>query len=165
MRELAIVDIQRPDPKLYFGSAEHGFMNWDTLIWRFAAERSYWVATADQQPHSMPVWGIWQDCAFRFSTSPESRKAKNLRHNPKACVHLANTEALFVMHCDAKEISSEMELKAFVDDYNPKYKWDFEVDQIRSGTFALTPYKAFAWAAGEGERFHNTATRWTLEVR
>lgn len=139
-------------------------MNWETAIWRFAAERSYWVATQGDTPHSMPVWGIWQDCAFRFSTHPRSRKSKNLRAHPEAMVHLGDTEAVLALHCRAYEISDERELQAFVNDYNPKYRWNFTVQDVQQGTFALTPYKAFAWAAGEGDAFHNTGTRWTLTL-
>lgn len=134
-------------------------------MWRFAAQHSYWVATQGVVPHNMPVWGIWQDCAFRFSTHPDSRKAKNLRAHPFANVHLADTEAVFVLQCQAVEISNPDQLEAFVDEYNPRYKWDFRLADVEHGTFALTPYKAFAWAAGQGDGFSNTATRWTLEVQ
>ncbi len=165
MRELVITDTRRPDPKAYFGPAEAGFLNWETLLWRFAAEKSYWVASQGQRPHSMPVWGIWQDCAFRFSTSPVSRKARNLRAQPWASVHLADTEAVLVLECAVVELSDERTLQSFLDDYNPKYRWDFSLNDVREGVFALTPYKALAWAAGEGEQFHNTATRWSFAIR
>lgn len=168
MRELIITSTSRPEPKAYFAAADPSgkdFLHWDTLLWRFAAEKSYWLATSNGAPHTMPVWGIWQDCAFRFSTDPHSKKARNLRQQPRASVHLANTEAVLVMECTAQEISDAAQLQAFVDDYNPKYKWQFSVDDVRQGTFALTPVKAFAWAAGEGDLFHDTGTRWTFAVR
>ncbi len=164
MRNLVITEVTRPQPSLYFGPAEHGFLSWDTLIWKFAAERSYWVVTADPIPHSMPVWGIWHDSAFLFSTYPKSTKAQNLRNNPHATVHLADTEALFSMECDAAEVDDAATLKEFLAEYNPKYKWNFTLDDIREGVFALIPYKAFAWSSGEGEQFHNTATRFSIAV-
>ena len=163
MAELVITSVSRPDPKSYFGPADAGFLDWDTLVWRFAAERSYWLATMGETPHSMPVWGIWQDATFRFSTSPASRKARNLRAHPKATVHLASTEALMSMECDAVEITDAAQRQRFVDDYNPKYRWEFTADDVRDGLFSLIPYKAFAWSAGEGDAFHNTATRWTFD--
>jgi hypothetical protein len=32
--------------------------------------------------HVMPVWGIWHDKSVWFSSSVQSRKARNLRHDP-----------------------------------------------------------------------------------
>ncbi len=162
MTELVIKSIDRPQPAAYFGPPEKGFLNWETLLWRFAAERSYWLATADGKPHSMPVWGIWQDHAFKFSTAGTSKKATNLRHNPYAVVHTANTEATLIIECSARELQTDVELQRFLDDYNPKYRWSFTVDDVREGVFALTPNKAFAWAQGEGDGFSDTATRWTF---
>ncbi len=87
-----------------------------------------------------------------------------MRRHPFACVHLADPEAALILECAAVELHEPDDLQAFVNDYNPKYKWHFSVDDVRRGTFALTPYKAFAWADGQGEGFTNTATRWTLQV-
>ncbi len=164
MRELVITSTHRPAPEAYFGPADAGFLNWETLLWRFAAEKSYWLATQGKQPHCMPVWGIWQQASFRFSTHPNSKKAANLRQCPFACVHLANPEAVLIMECNVEQVIEDHALQAFVDDYNPKYNWQFTKDEVRGGVFALTPYKAFAWADGEGERFSNTATRWTFNT-
>ena len=168
-RNLRIVSTSRPTSPGYFApsdsaSPEDGLMVFDTLLWRFAAQQSYWLATHSNTPHTMPVWGIWQDCAFRFSTHPDSRKAKNLRQTGTACVHLADPEAVFIMECHAQELSHPSELQAFVDDYNPKYKWDFTPDDVQQGTFALTPHTAYAWADGQGDRFASTGTRWSLEI-
>lgn len=163
MQKLVITSVSRPQPAAYFGPEDEGFLDWETLLWRFAAERSYWVATAaSDKPHTMPVWGIWHDDAFKFSTATVSNKAKNLRANPFAVVHTANTEATLILECHAEEITATKELQIFVDEYNPKYKWTFSLDDVREGVFALTPYKAFAWAGGEGDAFANTATRWTF---
>jgi hypothetical protein len=159
---LKILAIQRPEPRSYFGPAERGFLDWETLIWRFAAEKSYWVTSMHTVPHAMPVWGIWQDDAFRFSTHPQSRKAKNLRQNPFATVHLGNTEAVLILECSVTALASTQELQHFVDEYNPKYKWDFKVDDVIGGVFSLKPKKAFAWADGEGAGFSDTATRFTF---
>ncbi len=40
----------------------------------------------------MVVWGLWQDGRLLFSTGSESRKARNLAHNPNcvACTERAN---------------------------------------------------------------------------
>ena len=167
MRELVVTETTRPDPKSYFSDPEKGgFMSWETLIWRFAAEKSYWVVTSgDDQPHAMPVWGIWHDCAFKFSTSPASRKAKNLKANPSAIVHLADPEAVLSLHCDAIELTDQSDCQAFCDDYNPKYKWNFKPADVLGGLFALIPHTAFAWAGGDEGVFNDTGTRFRFEIR
>ena len=165
MRELVVTETTRPDPKSYFSDPDKGFMSWDTLIWRFAAGKSYWVVTASNEPHAMPVWGIWHDCAFKFSTSPVSRKAKNLKVNPTAIVHLGDTEAVLSLHCDAVELNHEHDLQTFCDEYNPKYRWNFKPGDVAGGLFALTPHTAFAWAGGDEGVFNDTGTRFRFEIK
>jgi len=167
LRELVVRSIDRPSPKHYFGSEDHGFLDWDNLIWRFAAQHSYWLVTMGDAPHSMPVWGVWQNSSFRFSADPLSRKAKNLRDNPLATVHLADTEAVFSLECHALELSDAEYAQQFVDEYNPKYRWHFSAEDVVPGLFELVPYKAFAWSGSQGNNddFANTATRWHFEVR
>ena len=164
MPGLIITSVARPAPEQYFGPVEAGFLDWETLLWRFAAERSYWLSSADGAPHAMPVWGIWQNNAFKFSTASTSKKAMNLRANPVAVVHTANTESTLIMECNVTEIANADELHLFIDEYNPKYKWAMTMDDVREGVFSLTPFKAFAWSGGEGDAFSNTATRWTFDT-
>ncbi len=40
----------------------------------------------DGRPHLMPVWGVWQDDALWSSSSGRSRKARNLRSDPRCSV-------------------------------------------------------------------------------
>src|SRR4030088_3796305 len=63
------------------------------LPWTWAEERlrqshNYYVMTVrpDATPHAMPVWGIWVDDRFYFSTGAKSRKARNLDANPSCVV-------------------------------------------------------------------------------
>lgn len=164
MRELVITEVSRPDPASYFSDPDVGFLSWETLIWRFAAEKSYWICSSLKVPHAMPVWGIWHDCAFRFCTSPKSRKAKNLQANPEAVVHLGDPEAVFSMHCHAVELTSTAAQQTFCDEFNPKYRWNFKPEDVAGGLFALTPHTAFAWASGDTPTFGDTGTRWRIEV-
>jgi nitroimidazol reductase NimA-like FMN-containing flavoprotein (pyridoxamine 5'-phosphate oxidase superfamily) len=56
---------------------------WSWARERLEASRNYWLATVrpDSRPHLIPIWGVWLDGQFYFSTGAESRKAKNLRTN------------------------------------------------------------------------------------
>src|SRR5437660_11059705 len=55
------------------------------LPWKWAEDRlrksrQYWMVTVrpDGRPHVMPVWGLWRDDGFYFSTGGGSRKSRNL---------------------------------------------------------------------------------------
>src|ERR1700720_4522180 len=65
-----------------------GLLPWTWAVERLSKARNYWVATTrpDGNPHAMPVWGVWIDDAFHFSTGTQSRKARNLVHNPNCVV-------------------------------------------------------------------------------
>ena len=68
----------RPDMAEYGLLDEHsgtGLLPWSWAAERLAQSRNYYVATArpDGRPHAMPVWGIWLDDVFYFSTATGSR--------------------------------------------------------------------------------------------
>src|SRR4051812_20178900 len=64
-----------------------GMLPWSWATARLAGARNYWVATTrpDGRPHAMPVWGVWLNSRFYFSSGAGSRKARNLAEQP-ACV-------------------------------------------------------------------------------
>ncbi len=111
----------------------------------------------------MPVWGVWFDDRFVFSTSPASRKARNLLENPRIAVHLEDGDAVIIIEGNGVEVRDPTDLLAFIDSYNPKYDWNFTPDQLQRGVFAVRPEQAFAWLGSEGEAFGGTATRWRFE--
>ena len=65
-----------------------GLLPWSWAVERLTKARNYWVATTrpDGNPHAMPVWGVWIDDAFYFSTGTQSRKARNLAENPRCVI-------------------------------------------------------------------------------
>jgi hypothetical protein len=157
----------RPATPGYFRPENEGtgLLDWEDIARRFAAPRNYWVSTASKagRPHAMPVWGVWLDDHFAFSTSPDSRKARNLRENPQIAVHLEDGNAVIVIEGRAAELRDTADLLAFLAAYNPKYNWNFTPDQVARGVFAVRPAQAFAWLGGEGEAFGGTATRWQFD--
>ena len=164
---LTILDRSRPATPGYFQPADKGvLLEWNETAQRFAAAKNYWISTASAsgRPHAMPVWGVWLSDRFVFSTSPESRKARNLQVNPQVAVHLENGDVLVVVEGRAAEVRDQAELLAFLDAYNPKYHWNFTVDQVSRGVFAVHPETAFAWLGGEGDAFGATATRWRFDT-
>lgn len=59
---------------------------WSWAECRLLEARNYWIATTrpDGRPHTRPVWGVWEDGAFYFSTG--SLAAENLRHSPELTI-------------------------------------------------------------------------------
>ncbi|WP_109209134.1 MULTISPECIES: TIGR03618 family F420-dependent PPOX class oxidoreductase [Microbacterium] len=57
---------------------------------RLEGEEIGWLGTIgrDGFPHAVPVWFLWKDDVAYVFTQPGSAKAKNLRENPKAMLHL-----------------------------------------------------------------------------
>ena len=130
------------------------------------AAKNYWVATqsADGRPHCMPVWGVWLDEELVFSTGPTTRKARNLGSSPFASVHLESGDELVVIEGPTREVRDTAELERFLAAYNPKYAWDFRLDQLTGGgVFAVSVAKAFAWLGSDHETFSGTATRWVFD--
>ncbi len=157
----------RPDPAGYFLTAEEGtgLLPYSHATQQLERARNYWLATAglDGRPHCMPVWGIWIDERFVFSTGPATKKARNLAANPTAVLHLESGAQVVVLECSGWEVTEPHALEAFRIAYNAKYAWDFTPEQLSGGgVFELRPTKAFAWCGDHDEEFSGTATRWTF---
>jgi len=161
----------RPHPRGYFLAEDEGqgLLPWSAARERLVAARNYWVATCSPraEPHAMPVWGIWHDERFLFSTGPTTKKAMNIRANPHVVVHLESGAQLVVVEGTARDVASDAEaVERFLTLYNPKYDWDFGPDAFRGGgLFEVVPRKAFAWLGDQGEAFSGTATRWVFDAR
>lgn len=160
--------VSRPATPGYFRSAEEGtgLLPWEHACDQLAGAKNYWVVTtgSDLRPHAMPVWAIWNGREIVFSTSPASRKARNLGENPRAVVHLESGNQVVVLEGEAEEVRDPARLQAFLDAYNAKYSWDFRLDQLAGGgVWAVRPKKVFAWLDGQGEGFSGAATRWELD--
>ena len=65
-----------------------GLLPWSWAVERLERSRSYWLASTppDGAPHLAAVWGLWSDGALHFSTGGTSRKATNLRHEPRCVI-------------------------------------------------------------------------------
>lgn len=157
----------RPEPSGYFEPADQGrgLLRWTEIREKLVAARNYWVATASSSglPHAMPVWGVWLEGRFLFSTAPDTRKARNLLENPRAVVHLESGAELVVVEGRAREARDAATIAAFITAYNPKYGWNFAAEDLSRGLFEVRPTKAFAWLGDEGDAFSGTATRWVFD--
>jgi PPOX class probable F420-dependent enzyme len=141
------------------GDAE-GLLDWSWAEERLIAARNYWVCTTrpDGGPHAMPVWGLWHDGAFYFSSSPDSRKARNLAANPAVTVHLESGDEVVIVEGVADLEPDEGLLAELSADYSRKYSFDVSFTGGRPLN-VVRPRVAYAWLEQD---FPGTATRFTF---
>jgi PPOX class probable F420-dependent enzyme len=140
---------------------DEGLLDWSWAEERLVAARNYWVTSVrpDGSPHAMPVWGLWHEGAFYFSSAPDSRKAKNLAANPAVTVHLESGDEVVVVEGVADQESDEELLRKLGDGYSRKYAFDVTFTGGRP-LVVVRPRVAYAWVE---ESFPKTATRFSFE--
>jgi hypothetical protein len=140
-----------------------GLLPWSWAEQRLKKSHNYWITTVTPggSPHTMVVWGLWQDGRFLFSTGSQSRKARNLAQNPKCivCTELAH-EAVIVQ--GITEIADVAARRKLIPTYERKYKWDLssmkeDMLSMKEPVFAVRPRVVF----GLWEKYFQTkSTRW-----
>jgi len=155
-------------PKEYgIAGAGEGLLDWGRVQERLAAARTYWVVTAtpDGGPHAMPVWGLWLDGTFVFSTARGSRKARNLAVDPRVAVHLESGDDVVVVRGVARELGDPAALARFSDAYQPKYGMAMPAETLAaldSLVYAVSPEVVLAWHEAD---LSTSATRWRFPRR
>ena len=136
-----------------------GLVPWSAAVERLTTARNYWIATTrpDGRPHAMPVWGIWLDDRFCFSTGQQSRKARNLLANPNCVVCAEPGNRAIIVEGVAELVTDPSLLKRFGTAYQAKYDWDME--GFAEPIYVVHPVVAFAFTSDESE-FTRSATRW-----
>jgi PPOX class probable F420-dependent enzyme len=161
-----VPDRTRPHfPSVYGIHADsEGLLDWNWATDRLADARNYWVATTrrDGSPHVMPVWGLWLDDVFYFSTSPTSRKARNLDSNPAIAVHLESGDEVVILEGHAERVADAGLLQRLSEDYSRKYAYDVTFTPDGRGLLAVRPHAAYAWREPD---FPTSATRFTFPAR
>jgi Pyridoxamine 5'-phosphate oxidase len=156
----------RPHPLGYFAKGTKGLLPWSWAEQRLKKSHNYWITTVkpDGAPHTMVVWGMWQDGRFFFSTGSGSRKARNLASNPRCviCTELAN-EAVIVE--GTAEIADLQARKQFLPPYERKYKFDMssmkaDILSMKEPIFAVRPQVVFGFWE---KYFQERSTRWMFD--
>jgi len=139
-----------------------GLLPWSWVAERLARAHTYWVSTTrpDGSPHVMPVWGVWLDDSFCFSTGDKSRKARNLAENPRCVITCEVDDAQIIVEGVA-EVTTGSELnKRFAEAYSPKYEFDME--GFGEPVYVVRASKIFGLMSSSGH-FTSTATRWMFD--
>jgi hypothetical protein len=124
-----------------------GLLSWNWAVERLTASHDYWVATVDAsgQPAVMPVWGAWLDDAIWFSSSPGSRRARNLSRDPRCTITTDNPLEPVVIEGRAQAIADDDAVARFTAVCNPKYQTDIPVEFFAANAlFFVTPIVAYA---------------------
>lgn len=132
---------------------------WTRVTELLESTRNYWVSTVrpDGRPHAMPVWGVWLDGAFWFSTGKHTRKARNLAGNPSCSIHISGAEEAVIVEGEATAVTDAGLQDRFVDACEPKYNWRFPKEFFNdSALYAVRPRVAFSF----NEMLGDSATRW-----
>ena len=132
---------------------------------------SYWLATTrpDGRPHVAAVGALWVDGALYFTSSPETRKSRNLRDNPSCALSVSLPCLDLVIEGTAARVTDEATLGRLAERYAAQ-GWPASVaDGALTAPYSapsagpppwylyvLTPVTAFGVATEEP----NGATRW-----
>ncbi|MQA84887.1 MAG: pyridoxamine 5'-phosphate oxidase [Streptosporangiales bacterium] len=142
-----------------------GLLPWSWAEERLVSSRNYWVATVwpDGRPHAMPVWGVWEDDVFWFSSGLRARKIRNLMANPRCVVTTENPDEPVVLEGTAEIVTEHEKLAEFIARTNAKYDTDYSVDFLDpkvNATVGVRPSWVFALTESD---FGGSPTRWTFE--
>jgi hypothetical protein len=138
-------------------------LSWALVRERLSGAQTYWIATtADGAPHAVPIWGVWLDEAFYFSTGRRSRKAKDLAGDPRCVVGCEADDGAVVVEGVGRRLTDIEALRRLAGVYSEKYGWPVAV--VGTGVadahgnegpvFEVSPRVIVAW-----DRFPVDATR------
>jgi nitroimidazol reductase NimA-like FMN-containing flavoprotein (pyridoxamine 5'-phosphate oxidase superfamily) len=138
------------------------------LAWTAAADRltrshNYWLVTTrpDGRPHAMPVWGLWLDDRFYFSSGRRSRKTRNLAANPRCVVCTERADEAVIVEGTATPVTDATVLASLARPYRRKYR-PWALDPDLGPIYEVRPRIVF----GVFERtFPRSATRWLFPAR
>jgi nitroimidazol reductase NimA-like FMN-containing flavoprotein (pyridoxamine 5'-phosphate oxidase superfamily) len=137
-----------------------GLLPWSWVAKKMNGCRTFWLATihADTpRPHVMPVWGVWLDDRFYFSTGRKSRKGQNLAANPACTVTNDDGEEAVIVEGRAEELKEAAALERMAAAYKKKYKMDPR--GMNEPIFILRPSRVFGFVE---KTFPQSATRWSF---
>jgi hypothetical protein len=157
----------RPQTPGYgFPKGTKGLLSWSWAEQRLKKSHNYWITTVkpDGSPHTMVIWGLWQDGRFLFSTGSQSRKARNLAQNPRCIVATEHAHEAIIVEGVA-EIADVAARRKLIPAYERKYKWDLssmkdDLLSMKEPVFAVRPRVVFAlWE----KYFQSKSTRWVFD--
>ena len=138
---------------------EAGLLPWRFISEKMATARNYWLVTANLtgKPQAAPVWGIWVEEQFYFSTGKDSRKARNLTTNLHLVLHLESGDEVVILEGKVEVLPDGPKFEFLDQVYFSKYGVHLTTD---NPVYQLVVVKAMAWREHD---FPTSATRWRFE--
>jgi nitroimidazol reductase NimA-like FMN-containing flavoprotein (pyridoxamine 5'-phosphate oxidase superfamily) len=142
-----------------------GLLSWSWAEERLSKSRNYWLVSTwpDGRPHAMPVWGVWHDGSFWFSSSCGSRKARNLIEDGRCVVTTEDALDPVVLEGTAELITGMDQLQTLLRLENEKYATSYGIEMLdpaHNCTFRVRP----TWGFGlKQDDFTGSPTRWRFE--
>jgi general stress protein 26 len=159
--------VGRPDMPDGYGlaplSAEEDQQAWDAAQEKLRSAHNYWIGSTrpDGRPHAMPVWGLWWEEAFYFSTDPGSRKGRNMAAQPEVVVHLESGDEVVILEGRVGIEQDARVLEALDQEYYQKYQFHLTGSEAPDGSvYRLKPRTVFAWLE---KNFPESALRWRFK--
>jgi len=150
-------------PGYGFPKGSQGLLPWPWAEQRLKKSHNYWITTVkpDGSPHTMVVWGLWQDGRLLFSTGSKSRKARNLAKNTNCivCTEQANEAVIVEGIAENADVAAR---RKFLAKYETKYNFDMssmkdDILSMKEPVFAVRPKVVFGlWE----KHFQEKSTRW-----
>lgn len=154
-------------------AGDKGLLPWSWADQRLKKSHNYWITTVNADgsphdisprnisPHTMVVWGLWQDGRFLFSTGSKSRKARNLAQNANCVVCTEHAHEAVIVEGLA-EIADVPARRKFLPKYERKYKFDMkgmkqDILSMKEPVFTVRPRVVFGFWE---EEFVGKSTRW-----
>ena len=137
-----------------------GLLSWAWVARKMDNCRTFWLATihaGQGRPHVMPVWGVWLDDAFFFSTGRKSRKGQNLAANPACTITNDDGEEAVIVEGLATHAEDASEQERVAIAYEKKYKMDPR--SMGEPIYRVKPSRVFGFVE---KTFPQSATRWRL---
>jgi hypothetical protein len=134
-------------------------LSWAWAVDHFSKAHNYFLSTtrSDGRPHVMPIWGVWLDRAFYFSTGRRSRKSKNLTLNPHCVVCPEDASKAVNLEGTARGILEKSLRTRFAAACKKKYDWD--MSDTKEPIYEVRPRVIF----GIAESAEANPTRWRFD--
>ncbi len=136
---------------------------WSWAQERIAGSHDYWLATTHPsgRPHVMPVWGVLLDGGILCSTSPASRKARNLIVTPGVAITTDDPTEPVIVEGTATIVTGQDAIARFAAAMDAKYEADHGIGFYEANTtIRIEPVRVFGLETND---FTGTPTRWTFE--
>jgi hypothetical protein len=143
-----------------------GLLPWSWAQERLRASHDYWIATVwpDGRPHVMPVWGAWAidgEDTLWFSSSPESRKVRNIEAQPRCVATTDDPLEPVVLDGVADRVTDNDSIAAFTDAVNAKYETQLGVAFFTANAcLRIRPITVIGLTESD---FAGSPTRWSFD--